>query len=158
MPREEDGRTGLVLAAGTSRRSWFTATATLAALGTAWLLAVAGCCLWVGNRAAGGVTAPTLAAAVGSTPAVCVVTGLALVGLALRAGWLGWTALVLSVTLTLVGELWELPGWLVRLSPFSALPDYPVAAWEWTPVFALTAVALGLAAVAWRVFSTRDVM
>ena len=154
---EEDGRAELALATGVSRRRWFTATATLAALGAAWLLAVTGCCLWIGYRAAGGATTPALGAALGWTPAVCVVTALALLGLALRLAWLGWTALVLSVTLSLVGELLELPDWLVRLSPFSALPAYPVAAWAWTPVIALAAVALGLTAVAWRVFSRRDV-
>lgn len=155
---EAEGRLELTLAAGTSRTRWFAAPAVLGALGSAWLLAVCGTGLWAGYRLAGGVaTTPTLAAALGWAPAVWVVLGVALVGLALRAGWLGWAALVGFVTLTLVGELLQLPAWLVRLSPYSALPAYPVAAWDWTPFLVLLVVGPGLTAVAGWWFARRDV-
>jgi polyether ionophore transport system permease protein len=155
---EAEGRAELALASGASRAQWFAAPALLGALAATWLLAVCGVSLWAGYRAAGGgATTPALAAALGWAPAVWVVVGVALVGLAARAGWVGWAALVGFVTLTLVGELLELPGWLVRLSPYSALPAYPVVAWDWTPFAVLVLVAAALTAGAGRWFAHRDV-
>ena len=93
----------------------------------------------------------------GWAPVVWTVTALALVGLAVRLAWVGWASLVLFVTLTLVGELLELPSWLVRLSPYSAIRAYPVVDWTWTPPVVLTALAITLTGVAAWLFRRRDV-
>jgi ABC-2 type transport system permease protein len=154
---ENEGRTPLALASGATRRGWFTATGALAMLGSVWLLAVSGSALWLGYRTAGGAGTPAVSAALGWAPAVGVILGLALVGMALRLEWLGWVALVTSVTLTLVGELLELPDWLVDLSPFSAPAAYPVESWTWTPLAVLSIGAATLASIAWRVFARRDI-
>jgi ABC-2 type transport system permease protein len=154
---EEAGRTALAMASGATRSRWFVATAGSAALVAAWLLLVAGSLLWAGYRAAGGSLSVSLVgAAVGWAPAVWAVAALALLGLAVRLAWVGWASLVLFVTLTLVGELLELPSWLVQLSPYSVIQAYPVADWEWTPPAVLTAVAMALSTVAAWLFRRRD--
>ena len=154
---EEAGRMGLAMATGATRWRWFVATALSATLAAAWLLLVAGAFLWVGYHSAGGSLPMSLVgAALGWTPAVWTVAALALVGFALRLAWVGWVGLVLFVTLTLVGELLELPLVLTRLSPYSAIPNYPVTQWEWPPVVILTALAVVLSGFAAWVFGRRD--
>ncbi|MEQ6899821.1 hypothetical protein [Nocardioides sp. YIM 152588] len=154
---EAEGRTGTAIAAGTSRARWFAATATFAAVGAAWLMLVAGLCLRVGYGAAGGAGgADVLPAAAGWIPAVWFVGALALAGFAARQGWVGWTLLVTFLTLTLVGELLELPGWMVRLSPYSAVPLYPAEAWSWRPDLVLLALTASIVVGAWLLFQRRD--
>ena len=154
---EEAGRIALAMASGSTRSRWFVATAVSAALFAAWLLLVAGASLWVGYHSAGGSLPMSLVgAAVGWTPAVCVVGAIALLGVAVRLGWVGWASLVLFVTLTLVGELLELPNSLIRLSPYSAVPTYPATPWEWTPVLVLTALATVVSGLAAWLFARRD--
>jgi ABC-2 type transport system permease protein len=155
---EVAGRTGLALSTRTSRARWFAATVGVALGGAAWLLLIAGCAMWIGYGAAGGVDAGrSVPAAIGWVPAVWLVSALALVGFALRLGWVGWASLVLFLAITLVGELLEFPGWAMKLSPFSVVPSYPAQAWEWTPELVLVALALALGGAAWSWFDRRDI-
>ncbi|HRI96579.1 MAG TPA: hypothetical protein PLZ93_13275, partial [Nocardioides sp.] len=134
------------------------AAAALAWGGAAWLLLVTGIALWAGYASAGGVDAKAVVpAALGWVPAVWLVGGLALVGFGLRIGAVGWVFLVLFLATTLVGELLELPTWMVNLSPYSAVPAYPASAWTWTPDLVLTALALSIAGGAWWLFGRRDI-
>jgi ABC-2 type transport system permease protein len=154
---EEVGRTGWALATATSRARWFTATGATAWGGAAWLLLVAGTALWMGYAAAGGRdAAATVPAAIGWIPAVWLVAALALAGFALRLGWVGWACLVIFPAITIVGELMELPAWVTRLSPYSAVPAYPASAWTWTPDLVLVALAVSVASGAWWLFDRRD--
>ncbi|MEN3121663.1 ABC transporter permease [Janibacter sp. LM] len=153
-----EGRTGLVLATSVSRARWFGATAGVALTGSAALLLVCALGLSIGYGAAGGSDAPSaVPAALGWIPAVGVVGGVALLGLAVGRPWLGWAFFVLSLTLTLVGELLELPVWLQDLSPYSAVPMYPIEPWRWPPLLVLTALAALLVSLAWFVFRAGDV-
>lgn len=157
---EASGRGELVLATAASRRSWFAATSLTALGGSAWLLLVTGAGLWLGYGAAGGAdAASSVSAAVAWIPAVCLVVAIALVGWALRSRWsvVGWVALGASVMLTLVGELLELPRWLVRLSPYSAVPQYPAEQWSWTPLVVLTVLTAASTGAAWWRFRRRDI-
>ncbi len=155
---EVAGRTGLALSTASSRARWFASTSGLALAGAAWLLLVAGCAMWIGYGAAGGVEASrSVPAALGWIPAVWLATALALGGFALRLGWVGWASLVLFLTITLVGELLEFPGWVMKMSPFSAVPAYPAQAWDWTPGLVLMALAVGLCSAAWWWFDQRDI-
>jgi ABC-2 type transport system permease protein len=153
------GRTELALSTATSRLRWFSATATIALSGTAWLLLVAAGGLWAGYVAAGGgaEVSSAVPAALGWVPAAGLVAAVGLLGLGLRAPWLGWGFFVLSMTLTLVGELLELPVWVQRISPYSAVPIYPLEPWQWTPVIVLTALVAAVSGLAWLLFSQRDV-
>ena len=55
------------------------------------------------------------------------------------------------------GALLGLPDWALKLSPFGWLPRYPAEPLDVAPLVALTAVALGLFAVALAGFRRRDV-
>jgi ABC-2 type transport system permease protein len=155
---DASGRTELALSTATSRLRWFAAIGTVALAGTTWLLLVAAIGLSLGYGAAGGNDATSaLPAALGWAPAAGLVAAVALLGLGLRAPWLGWSYFVLALTLTLVGELLELPAWVLRLSPYSAVAVYPLEPWQWTPVLVLTGLVAVVSGLAWLVFSQRDV-
>jgi ABC-2 type transport system permease protein len=83
-------------------------------------------------------------------PAVWVMIGLALVAVAWlpRFDWLGWGLLAAVVFLGELGPLMNLPEWMQKISPFSVTPKIPVEAMNWTPELVLTAIAVGLVAVA----------
>jgi ABC-2 type transport system permease protein len=157
---EAGERADMVLATGASRVGWFGATALTALGGSVWLLLVTGIGLWIGYGAAGGPDpSGSLSAAVGWMPAVLCVVALALLAWSLRPGWavVGWAVLAVFLLLTLVGELLKLPGWVVRLSPYSAVPQYPAQAWRWTPELVLLAVAALVGGCAWLRFRGRDI-
>ncbi|WP_436699726.1 ABC transporter permease [Nocardioides sp. BYT-33-1] len=157
---EEDGRVELVLATATSRGHWFAASATLALVGTGWLLAVTGVGLWIGYAAADGPgIGNLLLAALAWAPAAWVVGALAVLSLALGLRWslLVWVWPAAFLTLGLVGDLLELPGWLTGLSPYSHVPSLPADAWSWGSAGSLSAVAAVLLTVAWWRFRERDI-
>ncbi|WGX94177.1 ABC transporter permease [Nocardioides sp. L-11A] len=157
---EEDGRAELVLATATSRGRWFAASATLALVGTAWLLAVTGLGLWIGYVAADGPgIGNLLLAALAWAPAAWVVGALAVLSLAAGLRWSGlvWAWPAAFLTLGLVGDLLELPAWLTGLSPYSHVPSLPSDAWSWGSAGGLSAVAAVLLAVAWWRFRARDI-
>jgi ABC-2 type transport system permease protein len=152
------GRTELTLSTATSRLRWFAAVAGVALAGATWLLLVAATGLALGYGAAGGGDATSaFPAALGWAPAVGLVASVGLLGLGLRIPWLGWSYFVLSLTLTLVGELLELPTWLLRLSPYSVVPVYPLESWQWGPVVVLTGLVGVVSCLAWLLVSQRDV-
>jgi ABC-2 type transport system permease protein len=155
---DASGRTELALSTATSRLRWFAAIATIALAGTTWLLLVAAVGLSAGYGAASGTdVSSAVPAALGWVPAACLVAAVGLLGLGLRAPWLGWSFFVVSMTLTFVGELLELPVWVQRISPYSAVPTYPLEAWQWPPVLVLTALVAAVSGLAWLLFRQRDV-
>ncbi|HEY5879966.1 MAG TPA: hypothetical protein VIU11_13725, partial [Nakamurella sp.] len=56
-----------------------------------------------------------------------------------------------------LGELLQLPQWIMNLSPYSHVPQVPVAAMDWTPMVVLTLVAAALMAIGVVGFRRRDV-
>ncbi|GAB7006019.1 multidrug efflux ABC transporter permease [Nocardioides sp. AN3] len=157
---ETGGRTEAVLATATSRSRWLLAALLVAVVGSVWLLVVTGLTLWIGYATAGGPPpGDLLTAAVGWSPAIWVVIGLAMVLLALRSSWavFGWAWPVLFLTLTIVGELAGFPSWLTGLSPYSHVPPMPAEPWRWAPEIGLTVVAAALVAGAWLRFRERDI-
>ncbi|WP_182376389.1 hypothetical protein [Nocardioides sp. WS12] len=157
---EADGRTEIVLATATSRTGWFAASAAVALVGTAWLLVVTGVGLWIGYVAADGPgIGNLLVAALAWAPAAWVVGSLAVLTLSLGVRWsaLVWAWPAGFLTLTLVGDLVDLPGWVTGLSPYSHVPSVPADNWSWGSAGGLTAVAAGLLVVAWWRFRERDI-
>lgn len=157
---EQDGRAELVLATATSRSGWFAASAVLALVGTAWLLVVTGVGLWIGYVAADGPGIGNLVvAALAWVPAAWVVGALAVLSLAAGLRWSGlvWAWPAGFLTLSLLGDLLELPDWLTGLSPYSHVPSLPADGWSWGSAGGLSAVAVALLAVAWWRFRERDI-
>ena len=81
----------------------------------------------------------------------------ALFGLLPRFAGLAWAVLVVALLLGQLGELLQLPSALMDLSPYTHVPQVPVAAMDWTPMIVLTLVAAALMAVGVAGFRRRDV-
>jgi len=153
---EHDGRTEQVLATATSRSRAFAATTLVAFLGSAWLLLVTGVGLAVGyGRSFGDV----IVAGLGQVPAVWLVIALAVLAWACRSNGtlIGWVLLAVFLTLGQVGELLQLPGWVLGLSPYHHPPSMPVADFSPGSAAGLTGVTAAVLAAAWWQFSRRDI-
>ena len=124
---EHDGRTEEVLATATARSTAFLAVVLVALGGAAWLLLVTGLAHGVGAVGAAVPCGGVLAAALVQIPAVWVVAGLALLGLARGSRWAvaGWAVLVAFFLVGPLAELLRLPGWVADLSPYSHVPKVP---------------------------------
>jgi ABC-2 type transport system permease protein len=106
----------------------------------------------------GGFVARLVGAAVSTLPAVWVTLGVAMLlyGVWPRFTGLAWAVLIGFLLLGEFGDLLDLPGWLVDLSPFSHLPALPGGSVQWLPLVVLTLVALALAAVGVAGLRRRD--
>ena len=92
-------------------------------------------------------------------PAVWVVLAVAvlLYGALPRFTGLAWAALIVSLLLGEFGDLLDLPGWLVDLSPFTHLPALPGGTLEWSPLVGLTLVAAAVGAAGLAALRRRDI-
>jgi ABC-2 type transport system permease protein len=157
---EQDGRTEQVLATATSRARAFLATLLVGVFGATWLLLVAGAALAIG---VGTNTEQSFGRLVGSAlaqgPAVWTVAALGVLCFSWRGQWapLGWGVVVLFATLGEVGELLDLPRWVLDLSPYTHAPKMPVAAFEIGPAVLLSAVAGALLVLSWWRYRERDI-
>jgi polyether ionophore transport system permease protein len=97
-------------------------------------------------------------AALGFVPALWVLVGLtfALFGLAPRAVGVAWAALVACFVIGLLGQLLDLPAWVMGLSPFQHVPQMPVEGFALATTATLTAVAAALLALGFAGFRRRD--
>jgi ABC-2 type transport system permease protein len=149
---ESSGRVEALLATRVGRLRWAMSHLAFALLGTALLLAVSGLAGGLAYGAqvhdVGGQVGRLLGAALVQLPATWVLAGIgtALIGLVPRLSSLAWAALILSVLLVELGALFGLNQWIVDLTPFAHVPKLPGAAFAWTPVLWLTAVAAALGA------------
>ncbi len=157
---EHDGRTEQVLATATSRSRAFLATTVVALVGATWLLLVAGVmlALGVGNNTDHSF-GWLVASAVAQAPAMWVVVALVVLCFAVRSRWavLGWGIVVLFATLGQIGELLDLPRWVLNLSPYSHAPRMPLADFEILPALVLTAIAAALLTASWLRYGSRDI-
>lgn len=164
MSSEETAdRLSPVLATAVGRTPWmaghlvFVVTAPLLLLATSGLVGGVINGLLVDDLAGG--TGDALAAMLVQFPATVVLGALAV----LLFGWLprftalAWAALVAALLLGQLGELLQLPGWLMDLSPYSHVPLVPTQDVRWVPLLALTAVAAVLTVAGIVGFRRRDV-
>lgn len=157
---ERDGRAEMVLATAASRSQWWFATVALALGGAAWLLLVTGLGLWVGYVVSDGSgVGNLLLASAAWIPAVWVVAALGVLSLAVGVRWtpVAWAWPGAFLTLGIVGDLLEVPGWVTGLSPYDHVPLVPAADWDWGSAAGLTGVAGALLVVAWWRFRSRDI-
>jgi ABC-2 type transport system permease protein len=156
---EHDGRTEQVLATATERSTAFLAVALVALGGVAWLLLVTGVAMGVGATGSEVSFGGTFAGAMVQLPAVAVVAGLALTGLAQgsRFAVTGWGVVVLFFAIGPVAELLGLPSWVADVSPYSHVPKVPAEPVDWMPLVLLSAIAAVLVAAAWWRYRERDI-
>lgn len=139
-----------LLATAVSRRRWLAGHLCCAWAGTVLLALGTGLALGVVSGLRGGDLWGGLPRLLSSTvvqlPAAWVLGGLALalVGLAPRAVALAWAVLGAAVLLGQLGEVFQLPGWLLDLSPFRHTPALPAAPLRVMPLALLTGLAAGL--------------
>jgi ABC-2 type transport system permease protein len=160
---ERDGRTEQVLATATSRSDSLLATLLVALVGATWLLLVTGLAVTVGYGTAAGELGDTLGrilpAALAQAPAVWLVTAITVAAYTLSSRWavLGWAFLVTFLTLGQLGELLQLPQWMIDLSPYVHVPKMPVESFTAGSSLVLTAIALALLVGSWLRYRTRDI-
>jgi polyether ionophore transport system permease protein len=159
---ENDGRTEQVLATATPRGLSFVSVLVVAQVGLAWLLVVIGVSTGIGYGAQSGLAGPlgrSLAASLVSLPAAWLVGALAMLCLSLGSRWaaVGWVLLVGFATVQLVGELLDLPGWVLGLSPYEHVAKVPSEPMEWTSAIVLTLLAAGVSLAAWFAYRGRDI-
>lgn len=152
---ERDGRTETVLATATSRQRLLLAVCASALVGATWLLLVSGTATAIGRGAGLGPVGASLVQA----PAVWLVLALGLLLLSVRSRWAvaGWALVAACVTVGQVGESLDLPGWVVGLSPYHHVPQYPSEPVAWGPELVLTLLALAVLGASWWRYRGRDI-
>ncbi len=154
------GRTEQVLATATSRSRVFVATAIVALAGATWLLLVAGVALTLGTgNGPDHSVVRLIASALAQAPAMWVVVTLALLCFAVRSGWapFGWLLIVVFAVLGQIGELLDLPSWVLDLSPYRHAPRMPLAGFDLVPAVVLTMIAAAVLTGSWMRYRTRDI-
>ncbi len=162
---EVSGRAEPLLSTAVARTRWVASHLIVVALGSAAMLLAAG---MVGGVAYGLVTGEwgarfgdwVLAAVVG-IPAVWVLAGLVVAAVGLvprRAVSIGWGALGVSLVMGQLGALFELPQWVLNISPFTHVPAVPADDLQWLPLLLLLAVAAGVTGLGLAAVRRRDLL
>lgn len=154
---EQSGLGEAVLAGAVSRWRWLGTAVGAAVVGSTVLMVFAG--LGMGLGAGLTVDEPqamwrlTLAG-VAFVPAMAVMAGVAAVAVALRSGWIAWSAVTFVVVSLYLGALLRLPQWLLDGSPIGqtkAPSEYSAIA-----LTAMVLVAVALTLVAGTLYRRRD--
>lgn len=160
---ELTGRVEPLLATATGRHRWLASHVVLAALGTVAVLTVAGLVAGVTYAAASGQWSTAVgdltAAAVVQIPAALALGGFVVAVFGLLPRWAGpitWFALAAALVMGQLGSLFELPQWLLDVSPFTHVPLVPAEPFTATPVVWLSVAALALAGLGFAAFRRRD--
>lgn len=162
MRAEEQGvRTEPVLAAAVSRTGWMLSWLTVTALGSLWLLALAGLGEGLGAALATGdweLFGPVLLGHLAHTPVVWALLGLAagLYGLVPRLIGLTWAVFVYGAALSMFGDMLELDDAVLATSVFRHVGQYPAEDISWAAVAMLTGIAVLLAGAGLACFRRRD--
>jgi ABC-2 type transport system permease protein len=161
---ETGGQAEAVLATATGRIRWALSQITVAVVGAALLLAVAGVAAGLGyglrTGSAGAELARMIGAAMGQLPSALVLAAVAigLFGLLPRACVAGaWTALGLVVVINLFGQVLQLSHWILDLSPFTHAPRLPGGMVSAAPLLWLCALALALSVAGLAGLRRRDI-
>ena len=160
---EEVGfRADLLLSTAASRSRWLASHATTALAGTAAVLLLGGLASGIGHAATIGDVeqiGPVVAGAAVQIPAAWVMVAIvvAVFGSFPRLTGATWALLVAFLLIGEFGPLFELPRWMMDLSPFGHTPRLPGGRLEVAPLLWLLAVAVALMSVGTLAFQRRDV-
>ncbi|WP_330476625.1 ABC transporter permease [Terrabacter sp. C0L_2] len=160
---ETTTRAEAVLATPVGRVTWALGHVAVAVAASALVLLVSATVAGLVHGAdagdVGGTVARLAGAALSTLPAVWVALAVALLlyGALPRFTGLAWAALIVFLLLGEFGDLLDLPGWLVDLSPFTHLPALPGGTLTWMPLVALTAFAMAVGAAGLVALRRRDI-
>lgn len=160
---EVSGRLEPVLATATGRVRWLGSHVLVVGVGSAVVLSSSGVAgglvygVMTGewSQAFGGV----VAAAAVQVPAALALGGFVVAVFGLLPRWSGpvtWFALATALVMGQLGALFELPQWLLDVSPFTHVPAVPAEAFTAAPLLWLGAAAVALGAVGFAAFRRRD--
>ena len=155
-------RTDLTLSTATGRVRWLASHVSLAVGGTSAVLLLGGLASGIGYASQIGdasVIGDVILGAVVQIPATFVMIGVvvAVFGLAPRSITATWGLLVAFLLLGEFGVLFDLPRWIMDLSPFAHVPRIPGGELAVAPLLGLVAVAAVLTGVGIAGFRRRDV-
>jgi ABC-2 type transport system permease protein len=159
---ETAGRTEPLLATALPRTRWALSHLLVALAGSALIALAAGLGMGLTDAVISGTFSNVPLLIVGSlafAPALWVLVGIAfaLFGVLPRAMVAAWGALGAFFVIGMFGVLFELPSWVIDLSPFQHVPAIPAQDFSAQPPIILTAVAAGLVGVGLIGFRRRDV-
>ncbi|MEP6561453.1 MAG: ABC transporter permease, partial [Nakamurella sp.] len=160
---ESADRVAPVLATAVSRPRWMVGHLVFVVAGPILLLTAAGLVAGVLNGVQvddfGAGFAAALGAMVVQIPATLVIGGLAvaLFGWLPRLASLARAALALALLVGQLGQLLQLPQWVMDISPYTHIPLVPTQDVRWTPLIVLTMIAAALIAAGIAGFRRRDV-
>ncbi len=150
-----------ILATPTSRARWAAGHLVVATLGSVVLLLVAA--VAVGGSAAavtGDVTVlrEAFGASLAYLPALGVMMGvtMGLVGAAPRVSGAAWGLFAFAFVVAMLGQVLDLPTWVLELSPFEHVPQLPAEGVAVLPLVLLGVVAIGLGAFGLAALRRRD--
>ena len=159
---EASGRVEPLLATAVGRHRWFASHVVIVAAGAAVTLLASGVAAALAYGAASGDLATGLGlvqAAAVQLPATLALGGFVVAAFGLlprRAGPVTWFALAAALVMSQLGKLFELPQWLLDVSPYTHVPLVPAEPLTATPVLWLTTAAIALGAVGFAAFRRRD--
>ena len=155
---EAEGHAEVLLSTPTPRVRWSLSHTLVALLGVTVILLVGGLAIGVGNALAmgeGSAVGQLLWAALVRVPAAWVLTGMVLLVFGWLPRWvpLVWAVFVAALVLGEFGPLWDLPQWLMDVSPFVHSPRLPApdsSNGGLLPLVALSALLIAVGLVGWR--------
>lgn len=159
---EESGRTEIVLAAPVSRGRWLAAPLLVAFLGTVVVQITGALALWLGAASTGYdelAFGEYLELGLAYLPALAVLVGLAaaLYAWLPRATGLAWVMIGYVFLVGMFADLFDLPEWARKISPFWWVGNPALADVEAARLWGLSGVAVVLLALAFAGFRRRDV-
>jgi ABC-2 type transport system permease protein len=161
---EAAGRAEPVLAAAVGRVRWAAGSLTVAACGSAVVLAAgglgAGISYGLRARDTGTQLPRLLGAALAQWPAVLAVTAVAVAVFGLLPGSsvaVGWAALAVAAVVMLLGPTLRLAQWVQDISPFTHVPKLPGGTVSAAPLAWLCVAALALGAAGLAGLRRRDI-
>ncbi|HEX6419374.1 MAG TPA: hypothetical protein VFZ77_12810 [Acidimicrobiales bacterium] len=158
---ESAGRAEPLLVTGIGRARWAASHLVVALAGSAAVMLAAGGAMAVTHAAIAGDAGeawPILGATVALVPALWVLVGLAfaLFGLVPRWSAAAWAVLAGAFVIGVLGELLELPGAVMALSPYHHVPAMPAEGFDPPAAAGLLAVAAAALAAGFAGFRRRD--
>jgi ABC-2 type transport system permease protein len=159
---ETAGRAEPLLATALPRSRWALSHLLVALAGSALIALAAGLGMGLTDAVTSGSfdNVPSLIeGSLAFAPALWVLAGIAfaLFGILPRAMVAAWGALGACFVIGMFGELFNLPSWVMDLSPFQHVPAIPAQDFSAQPLVVLTAIAAGLVGIGLVGFRRRDV-
>ncbi|WP_370413590.1 ABC transporter permease [Streptomyces fradiae] len=154
---ETSGRAEPILANAVGRVRWAAGHLVIAFAGAVLIMVLSGVGL---SLTYGKDLGPILGACLVQLPAVWTLAGVAVLfhGAFPKAAVAGWAAAGICLVIGWIGPALNLPQSVLNLSPFGHLPKLPGQEMTWTPVLALTTLAVALVAAGLVGLRRRDLM